>query len=340
MLVSDAAARSLLRPSATYRPLVYPWAEQAAVQQQRIHWLPDEVPMTEDIKDWAALPENERKVLTSILRFFTQSDCDVFDGYVGHYLRVFRNAEIQRMLVTFAAMETVHIRAYAQILDTLGLPDREFQAFIDIAAMVRKHDYLKTFGTGTPVAVACTLAAYGAFVEGMQLFSTFAIMLNYPRQNKMRGMGQIVTWSARDESLHAASVIRLWREYMAETGLSPSGIEPEIRAIADRAVRLEDDFIDEAFSGGSIEGLSPTELKRYIRHIADFRLAQLGYAPMFDIRSHPLPWLDTHLNALEFANFFETRSTEYSKGAIRGSFPEAWKLFEDRAAQKAAPISQ
>ncbi|MBO9670389.1 MAG: ribonucleotide-diphosphate reductase subunit beta, partial [Sphingobium sp.] len=93
---------------------------------------------------------------------------------------------------------------------------------------------------------------------------------------------------------------------------------------------LEDAFIDLAFEQGPVPGMTAKEIKRYIRFIADWRLGQLGFSPIYMIEEHPLPWLTPLLNGVEHANFFETRATEYSKGATRGNWNEVWDSFDRR----------
>jgi ribonucleoside-diphosphate reductase beta chain len=68
---------------------------------------------------------------------------------------------------------------------------------------------------------------------------------------------------------------------------------------------------------GPVPGMTAKEIKKYIRYIADWRLGQLGFQPIYMIDEHPLPWLAPLLNGVEHANFFETRATEYSKAATR-----------------------
>ncbi|MBV8870589.1 MAG: ribonucleotide-diphosphate reductase subunit beta, partial [Acetobacteraceae bacterium] len=172
---------------------------------------------------------------------------------------------------------------------------------------------------------AKTLAAFGAFTEGLQLFASFAILLNFPRFGKMKGMGQIISWSVRDETLHCLSVIRLFRTFIQENpDIWTEALQREISEICATIVLHEDAFIDLAFEEGGVEGLSADAVKEYIRYIADRRLVQLGLEPLFNVERNPLPWLDEMLNAVEHANFFENRSTEYSKAATVGSWEEAF----------------
>ena len=83
-------------------------------------------------------------------------------------------------------------------------------------------------------------------------------------------------------------------------------------------------FIDLAFEQGPVEGLTPREVKQYIRFIADRRLIELGLSELFHVAKNPLPWLDEMLNAVEHANFFENRATEYSKASTAGTWDEAF----------------
>jgi ribonucleoside-diphosphate reductase beta chain len=317
---------SLLLDNPVYKPFRYPWAYEAWMTQQRVHWLPEEVPLADDVKDWHRnLTAAERNLLTQIFRFFTQSDVEVNNCYMTHYAKVFKPTEVRMMLAAFANMETVHIAAYSHLLDTIGMPETEYSAFLHYAEMKAKYDYMKQFGVNTKPDIAKTLAVFGAFTEGLQLFASFAILLNFPRFNKMKGMGQIVSWSVRDETLHTNSIIRLFREFIQENPeIWTEDFQRQLYVACSTIVEHEDAFIDLAFELGAIEGLTGAEVKRYIRYIADRRLGQLSLQPIYRIEKNPLPWLDDMLNGVEHTNFFENRATEYSKAATEGNWEEAF----------------
>ena len=153
----------LLTPSAAYKPFRYPWAYDFWKKQQQVHWMPEEVPLGEDLKDWATkLNDRERNLLTQIFRFFTQSDVEVNDNYMERYARVFKPIEIKMMLSAFSNMETVHIAAYSHLLDTIGMPESEYGMFLQYKEMKDKHDYLATFGVDNDEDIARTLAMFGA----------------------------------------------------------------------------------------------------------------------------------------------------------------------------------
>lgn len=170
-----------------------------------------------------------------------------------------------------------------------------------------------------------TLAVFGAFTEGLQLFASFAMLLNFPRFNKMKGMGQIVTWSVRDESLHTNSIINLFRTFIEENPeVWTEELQRKLYVACSTVVEHEDAFVDLAFELGGIEGMTAQDIKSYIRYIADRRLMQLGLQPLYRIEKNPLRWLDEMLNGIEHANFFENRATEYSKASTEGTWEEAF----------------
>jgi ribonucleoside-diphosphate reductase beta chain len=318
---------SLLEERVQYKPFSYPWAYDAWLMQQRVHWLPEEVPLADDVKDWhRTLSNAERNLLTHIFRFFTQADVEVNNCYMKHYSQVFKPTEVQMMLAAFSNIETVHISAYSHLLDTIGMPETEYSAFLKYQQMKDKYDYMQEFGVKTNRDIAMTLAMFGAFTEGLQLFASFAILMNFPRHNKMKGMGQIVTWSVRDESLHTESIIKLFRTFINENPeIWDEEFQRELYVACETVLNHEDAFIDLAFEMGGLEGLEGKEVKQYIRYIADRRLSQLGLQPVYRVEKNPLPWMEEMLNGVEHANFFENRATEYSKAATQGDWEEAFE---------------
>ncbi|WP_341895028.1 ribonucleotide-diphosphate reductase subunit beta [Ferrovibrio terrae] len=317
---------SLLDSKPVYKPFKYPWAYEAWMTQQRVHWLPEEVPLADDVKDWQKkLSPGEKNLLTQIFRFFVQADVEVNNCYMKHYARVFKPTEVQMMLAAFSNMETVHIAAYSHLLDTIGMPEEEYSAFLRYKEMKDKYDYMQQFGVETKADIAKTLAVFGAFTEGLQLFASFAILLNFPRFNKMKGMGQIISWSVRDESLHTNSIIQLFRTFVDENPeVWNDEFQRELYVACSTIVDHEDAFIDLAFEIEGVQGLTAQEVKDYIRWTADRRLLQLGLQPMYRVAKNPLPWLDAILNGVEHTNFFENRATEYSKASTQGNWEDAF----------------
>jgi ribonucleoside-diphosphate reductase beta chain len=174
-------------------------------------------------------------------------------------------------------------------------------------------------------SVARNIAMFSAFTEGMQLFSSFIMLLNFPRHGVMKGMGQIVTWSIVDETMHAESMIKLFRTYVEENKeIWNDELKGEIYTLATKMVELEDRFIDLAFEMGEMKDLTSEDVKKYIRYIADRRLISLGMKGIFKVKKNPLPWVEEMINAPIHTNFFENRATDYAKGAVSGNWDEVW----------------
>jgi len=311
-----------------FKPFAYPWAYDAWLKHEQSHWLHTEVPMAEDVNDWKKrLTKEEKQFLTHIFRFFTQGDIDVAGGYVRNYLPYFPQPEVRMMLLGFSAREALHIAAYSHLIETLGMPETTYSDFLAYTEMREKHDYILQLSSmnGNKQSTAKHIAVFSAFTEGMQLFSSFIMLLNFPRQGKMKGMGQIVTWSIVDETQHAENMMRLFKEYVKENNeIWNDELKSQIYTICERMVELEDKFIDLAFNTGGIQGLTADEVKEYIRYIADRRLIGLGMKGLFKKKKNPLPWVEEQINAPIHTNFFENRSTDYAKGALSGKWDDVW----------------
>lgn len=327
-MVTNKRELNLTEERSYFKPFNYPWAYEAWLKHEQSHWLHTEVPMLEDVKDWKnRLNENEKKFLTHIFRFFTQGDIDVAGGYVKNYLPYFPQPEVRMMLAGFAAREALHIAAYSHLIETLGMPESTYNEFMEYEQMKEKHDYILDLSSKntTKENTAMHIAAFSAFTEGMQLFSSFIMLLNFPRHGKMRGMGQIVTWSIVDETQHAESMIKLFRTYIEENReIWNDELKAKIYTIADKMVELEDKFIDLAFEMGEMEDLKAEDVKEYIRYIADRRLISLGMKGIFKRKKNPLPWVEEMINAPTHTNFFENRATDYAKGALSGKWDDVW----------------
>ena len=311
-----------------YKPFNYPWAYDAWLKHEQSHWLHTEVPMIEDVKDWKnKLNEDEKKFLTHIFRFFTQGDIDVAGGYVKNYLPYFPQPEVRMMLCGFAAREALHIAAYSHLIESLGMPEATYNQFLEYSEMKEKHDYLLDLSSknSTKESVATHIAAFSAFTEGMQLFSSFIMLLNFPRHGKMKGMGQIVTWSIVDETQHAEAMIKLFRTYIEENrDIWNDDLKSQIYTIATKMVDLEDKFIDLAFGVVPMVDLDAADVKQYIRYITDRRLISLGLKGIMKVKKNPLPWVEEMINAPTHTNFFENRATDYAKGSLSGDWSEVW----------------
>jgi glutaredoxin 3 len=317
----------LFQSSAVYKPFAYPWAVDVTVEHEKMHWIESEIPLGDDLTDWkmGKLSATEKDFVTQILRMFTQSDVNVGGFYYDNLIPVLQNNEVRNMLGSFAVREGTHQRAYALLNDTLGLAEGDYAAFLDYAEMREKHEYMLEADPSTLEGLALALAK-GVFNEGVSLFASFVMLLNFQRPEgggRMKGMCKIVEWSIKDETKHVEGVARLFRGLCNEhPEIVTDGFKRAIYDMAREVVRLEDAFVDLAYRavGGAMPGLTAAEVQQYVRYVADRRLVQLGLKPNFMIAANPLPWLDWVISAADHTNFFEQKVAEYEVGGLHGEW--------------------
>lgn len=310
----------LLERSTSYKPFNYPWAIVAAADHEKIHWHAGECDLKEDVTQWkrGIITEQEQNLIKQILNLFTQSDAQVANNYIDFLLPTFKNNEIRHALLSFASREGEHQRAYALIPETLGFPDSSFEQFVNYKEMVSKLDFMRTIDVHSIKGIAQAIASF-VLTEGVSLFGSFVMLLNFQRFGKMRGMCEIVEWSISDETQHVAFHANLFSEFCREHPKTVTDdFKKSIYDMARSVYELEASFIDLAFEMGDVEGLTKEETKEYIKYIIDRRLLQLGFKPNFEIEENPLPWLDWIISGDSFKNFFEGKVTDYSSEGLLG----------------------
>jgi ribonucleoside-diphosphate reductase beta chain len=317
---------SLLTPRATYSPFQYPQAFEYLEKQQQAHWLPSEISMASDINDWKLiLTDSERNLIGHILKGFTQSEVFIQEYWTQMVAKWFKNPECQMMAATFGAMEAIHAIAYAQLNTSLGLED--FDAFLLEPTAKAKIDRLINTKGKTKEEIAKSLAIFSAFNEGVNLFSSFAILLNFSRFNKLKGIGQIIAFSIKDESLHSEAGCWLFRTFISEyPEILTDKLKEEIYDAARLTVDLEDAFIDKAFEVGSVDGITSHDIKTFIRNRANNKLIELGLKKNWknidkDSIAH-MEWFDTLSTGVQMQDFFAGRVSDYARGAI--DFSNIW----------------
>jgi ribonucleoside-diphosphate reductase beta chain len=303
-----------LRPH--YKPFEYQTAFEFYKDQHRAHWLADEVPLSSDLNDWKLkLSEPEKNLIGNILKSFAQTETYVNDYWATKVAVWFPKHEIKAMACAFADFESIHAEAYARLNEELGLDN--FEAFMEDEEAKAKIDRLVELPGDTLREKALSLAIFSAFTEGVNLFSSFAILMSFQLRNLMKGTGQIVEWSVRDESLHSKAGCWLFRTMVEEMPELNEGMEAQIYNACDLSVKLEFDFIDKAFEMGEIEGLNKNQLKNFIKERANQKLIELGYNPLYnDIDPNLLKqmeWFGHLTSGKTHQDFFAGRVTDYSK---------------------------
>jgi glutaredoxin 3 len=312
---------NLMKFSTKYKPFQYPWAVELSQRHEQSHWIEDEAELGDDVAQWKsnALSDLEREYIINILRLFTTSDIAVGRNYYDQFLPKFKNNEVRNMLGSFAAREAIHQRAYALLNDTLGFPEEEFHAFLEYSEMAEKIEYMMDSDVSSHTGLAHALAK-SVFNEGLCLFASFIMLLNFQRFGKMRGMCKIAEWSLADEAIHVEGISKLFKTFCSEhPRIVNDEFKKRIYDMAREIVSLEDKFIELVYKMGEPNGLGQDEVKQYIRYIADRRLLQLGLKPNFGVKDNPIDWLDW-ITGDRHANFFESRVADYDVAGLTGDW--------------------
>ena len=319
------AKSNLLQERVVYKPFEYQTAADYWLKQQQAHWLHTEVPMMSDVNDWKQnLTETEKNIVGSILKGFAQTETVVNDYWSGLVTKWFRKPEIIMMATTFGAFETIHAEAYSLLNETLGLDN--FAEFLEDETTMAKIETLMDVRDSFNGVVdwherAKSLAIFSAFTEGVNLFSSFAVLLSFKMRNKLKGVGQIVEWSIRDESMHSEAGCWLFRTLIKE---NPKLKTPELEAAINEAallsLQLELDFIEKVYELGDLEGCSKYNLTNFIKNRVNTKLGDLGYNPIVgdvDMTAvNEMKWFDALSAGKQHTDFFANRVTNYSKGHL------------------------
>jgi ribonucleoside-diphosphate reductase beta chain len=299
-----------------YKPFEYPQAHEFMKLQQRVHWMADEVTLASDVNDFKMkLTESEVNLIGQILKSFAQTETHVEDywsSYVSHW---FPKPEIQSMAVTFGSFESIHAEAYSLLNESLGLDD--FEAFMEDEEARNKIERLQQVNAGTMGEIAQSLAIFSAFTEGVNLFSSFAVLMSFQMRNLMKGMGQIVAWSVRDESLHSKAGCWLFTQLLKERPeLDTIDLREKIEKACTISVELEFAFIDKVFEMGNLENLTKEQLKNFIYARANEKMVELGYKALFSVNDdllEEIAWFGQITSGVEHQDFFAQRPSAYSK---------------------------
>lgn len=315
---------SLLKERVVYKPFEYPKAYDFWLKQQQAHWLHTEVPMAQDVTDWKSnMKDHEKNVVGGILKGFAQTETVVNDYWSTLVTKWFRKPEIIMMGTTLGSSETIHAEAYSLLNEQLGLDN--FAEFLEDETTMAKIENLMNVRDSHEAPDwhqrAVSLAIFSAFTEGVNLFSSFAVLLSFKMLNKLKGVGQIVEWSVRDESLHSEAGCWLFRTLMEEQPeLKTEKLINDIREAATAAIELEFNFIDKVFEMGDLENLTKEELKNFIKHRVNTKMGDLGLEPLIPSEEidkgalKTMKWFDAVIAGKQQTDFFANRVTNYSKG--------------------------
>jgi len=313
-----------------YKPFEYPeYFLDGWMPQAQAFWLHTEIPMQGDVKDWNEnLDEKEKHLVGNILLGFAQTECAVSDYWTGMVTKWFPKHEIKQMAMMFGSTETIHATAYSYLNETLGLDD--FKAFMHEPTTAKKFEYLvSTTADYTSQdllesdrarrEVARSLAIFSAFAEGVSLYSSFAVLYSFQMRDMLKGIGQQMKWSVRDESLHSKMGCQLFRHMCEEYPELIDEVKYDVEYAAKLIVEMEHNFIDKMFEMGDLENIKAEDLKNFIYRRANEKLIELGYQSIFEYDTQSADQLDWfyHLTGgTTHSDFFAIRSTDYSKPGL------------------------
>ena len=318
---------SLFKERIAYKPFEYPeYYTEGWLKQAQAFWLHTEIPMSGDVKDWnEKLTDEEKNLVGNILLGFAQTECAVSDYWTQKVVGWFPKHEIQQMAMMFGSQETIHAVAYSYLNETLGLED--FEAFLHEPATAERFDNLVAYEGNDPVGIGKSLAIFSAFAEGVSLYSAFAVLYSFQLRNLLKGIGQQMKWSVRDESLHSRMGCKLFNQMCDEIPTLRDECKDDIHKAAETMVELEEKYIDKMFEMGDIENLKSEDLKQFVRKRANEKLQELGYDPTFTYSQEAadnLDWFYHLTGGVTHTDFFAMRPTDYSKANEGEDFEDIW----------------
>ncbi len=313
-----------------YKPFEYPeYYTEGWLKQAQAFWLHTEIPMSGDVKDWnEKLTKEEKNLVGNILLGFAQTECAVSDYWTQKVVSWFPKHEIQQMAMMFGSQETIHAVAYSYLNETLGLED--FEAFLHEPATAERFDNLVAYEGTDPVEIGKSLAVFSAFAEGVSLYSAFAVLYSFQMRNLLKGIGQQMKWSVRDESLHSRMGCRLFRHMCEEKDFLKESCKPHIVEAAHVMHDAEMKYIDKMFEAGDIEGMKSYDLKQFIKKRINEKLVELGYTELskefkYDKEAaEKLDWFYHLTGGHTHTDFFAIRPTDYSKANEGEDFENIW----------------
>ena len=299
-----------------YKPFEYPeYYTEGWLKQAQAFWLHTEIPMSGDVKDWnEKLNESEKNLVGNILLGFAQTECAVSDYWTQKVVGWFPKHEIQQMSMMFGSQETIHAVAYSYLNETLGLED--YEAFLHEPATAQRFDNLVAYDGNDPVGIGKSLATFSAFAEGVSLYSAFAVLYSFQMRNLLKGIGQQMKWSVRDESLHSRMGCKLFRHMCEEYPDLKQSVQTDVLKAAELIIQLEHNFIDKIFEAGDLDNLSASDLKHFITKRVNEKLVELGYEASFDYDEEAadnLEWFYHLTGGHTHTDFFAVRPTDYAK---------------------------
>ena len=311
-------------------PLKYGWAYDLYRKMKANHWEPEDVPMGKDIEQWRSdtvLTDVDRWIIRMGVGYFSAAEGIVGDNVLHVVRESVTASELKLVLGRHAHEENIHADSLLYMISSLDINPHECEAmFEDIPTIRRKNEFVTRISrelrhsldlskTPDKQRLAKNIFVFGQCMEGTQFYGLFGMILSLYRQGKFPGIGQMFSYTLRDESNH----IELFRNlFLGLVQENPDVWTPQFRNelvdLMKEAVALEKEFIRDCLPVGGV-GLSVEEFCQYIDFIADRRLEGVGLPPLHFGVENPFPWLAEMMDIRKEQNFFEGRVTEYQKAS-------------------------
>jgi ribonucleoside-diphosphate reductase beta chain len=320
---------SLLDPGMdlTLRPMRYPHFFDRFRAAIRNTWTVEEVDLHADLADLARLSAAERHLVSRLVAFFATGDTIVANNLVLNLYQHVNSPEGRLYLSRQLFEEAVHVQFYLNLLDTYVPDEREraeaFAAIENIPSIRRKAEFcfrwvdslfeLRELRTAADRRTfLLNLICFAACIEGLFFYGAFAYVYFLRSRGLLHGLASGTNWVFRDESMHMAfafDVVETVRR--EEPGLFDDSLASQVRDMLAEAVECEAQFAEDLLGGG-VTGMTTTDMRAYLEHVADRRLAQLDLAPLYGT-ANPFAFMELQ-DVQELSNFFERRVSAYQVG--------------------------
>jgi ribonucleoside-diphosphate reductase beta chain len=303
-----------------FRPFEYNKAFEFSKSQNDHHWTHSQIEVDSDLMQYnTEFTEAEKHGINTVLKLFTTYETSVGDYWTDVVYRHFPKHEIRMMAQVFAAMEVEHALFYDRLNEALGLSTEDFYlSFLKEPEMKKRMDFIgKQLAKGKEDdnrSVAISLATF-SFIEGVVLYSSFAFLMSFqnPPKNKLKNVFTGLSYSVRDEALHASADSWLFNTFVKEYGLRNKRLEDKIKKIANECYLAEENIIDNIFAKGKIEGITDTQLKNFVKSRVNKKLRDVGIDPIYEVNYNPVArWFYRTINQVEMSDFFDRNPTSYN----------------------------
>ena len=300
------------------------------------NWMPTEISMQEDIKQWKnnEITDDEKLLVKRCLGFFAGSESLVGNNLLLSAFRFITDAECRQYILRQAYEESLHNLTIVYICDSLDLDTKEvFNAYETIPSIKAKDDFLmeitsdisrQDFNPKTKLGkqeILRNLLTYYVVCEGTLFYSGFAMMLALGRQNKLQGISDQIKYTLRDESSHISFGVYLINTIIEQNpGIWTKSMQEEFVEHVKKAVDLEIAYANDVLPVG-ILGLNAEMFVDYMHYIGNRRLESIGLDYKFPSDHNPFPWLGEVVDVQAMGNFFERRVREYQQsGSLEDDF--------------------